>query len=280
MKSKTYIKPALLLLALLLLTYFAPQKPIDPWNLLNPKKIVKLIFALTFVQELGSLLFHLLGAKAGAILSGLLGGLVSSTATTASLARRSIKSNEQESRADLLIFLAATLAMLLEALAITIYGTSEIHWKLFILFSGPITLSILMIAYQANKTNSHKLSLPNTSSKILPILKLAGFILAILTISKLLQNIFGNAGLMVLTFIVSLFEIHGSVIANIQLHDNGIISVSLLGALLSLSIIASYTSKLFLIFTLGSPYLKKSAVRATILLFLSLALSGFVFYCF
>ena len=272
------MKTLLILFVLFVIGYLAPANPIDPWKLFSLKKIANLIFALAFVQGLGSVLITLFGTQIGAILTGFLGGLVSSTATTAALAKKSLNSANAEIRSEILTFLSATLAMLIEALAITVYSTTEIHWSLLIIFSGPILSTLLMIGYQARHSTPQKLVLADTQLKILPILKLALFVLGILTLSKLLQNAFGQAGLLILTFIVSLFEIHGSVIANLQLHDSGSISVNFLGGLLAASIVASYCSKLFLVVTLGSPSLRRAVIRATLLLFLSLSLCGAVFY--
>lgn len=278
LNAKTWMKTLLILFVLFVIGYLAPANPIDPWKLFSLKKIANLIFALAFVQGLGSVLITLFGTQIGAILTGFLGGLVSSTATTAALAKKSLNSANAEIRSEILTFLSATLAILIEALAITVYSTTEIHWSLLIIFSGPILSTLLMIGYQARHSTPQKLVLADTQLKILPILKLALFVLGILTLSKLLQNAFGQAGLLILTFIVSLFEIHGSVIANLQLHDSGSISVNFLGGLLAASIVASYCSKLFLVVTLGSPSLRRAVIRATLLLFLSLSLCGAVFY--
>ncbi|QQR80613.1 MAG: DUF4010 domain-containing protein [Deltaproteobacteria bacterium] len=54
------------------------------WKVFNPKKIASIIFALAFIQVLGFSTSQLLGSRVGAVLSGFFGGLVSSTATTAS----------------------------------------------------------------------------------------------------------------------------------------------------------------------------------------------------
>ena len=278
MNKKAWIKPTLILFVLFILGFISPAKPIDPWNLFSLKKIANLIFALAFVQALGSVLISLLGARVGAIITGFLGGLVSSTATTASLARKSLTSLKDEVPAEILTFLSATLAMLLEALAISIYGTTEFHRNFIILFAGPIFTTLLMIVYQTKRARPQQLALGDTELKLLPILKLSAFILSVLTLSKFLQTIFGRAGLLALTFIVSLFEIHGSVIANLQLHESGTLGVQFLGGLLATSIVAASCSKLFLVLTLGSPQLKKSILRTTIVLNLSLAVSGLIFY--
>jgi hypothetical protein len=73
--------------------------------------------------------------------------------------------------------------------------------------------------------------------------------------------------------LVSLFEIHGSVISNVQLHELGGISEFFLSSLLAVSVIASYLSKLFLIWTLGSVPLRSIAIKCTFFLFSTLAIS-------
>jgi hypothetical protein len=80
-----------------------------------------------------------------------------------------------------------------------------------------------------------------------------------------------------LTFLVSLFEIHGSVIANIQMRDAGAFSVQFLGGLLAISVVASYLSKLFLIQTIGSTALRNKVLKYTAYLFLSLIVSWVTF---
>jgi len=134
-----------------------------------------------------------------------------------------------------------------------------------------------MIFVQSRKLAHKNLEIEHSGFKILPILKLSAFIVTILVLSKLLQNSFGQSGLSILTFLVSLFEVHGSVIANIQLHDAGVFEIQALGNLLAITIIASCLSKLFLIFTLGSSELWNRALKRTLLLFLSLGMSWALF---
>lgn len=232
-----------------------------------------MIFALAFIQAFGTAMVHLLGAKAGAILTGFFGGLVSSTATTASIARNSNTLNKADVSVEILTFLSATTAMLFEAVALVLAGTGEIHSSILIIFLGPISATIIMIVFQTRKLPNRQLQSQDVSFEILPILKLSIYILLILFLSKVLQSQFGQNGLMLLTFLVSLFEIHGSVIANVQMHDYGTTTVSVLGILLATSLVASYLSKLFLISTLGSKEFKTKALKSTLILFAALFLS-------
>ncbi len=272
-KVPYWIKPAITLSALGLLTWLAPIAPLDPWNLISPKKISTMILALAMIQAFGSALAQHLGTRTGSILTGFFGGLISSTATTASLARRSKVSSKGHSSGEVLTFLSATGAMLFEGLALVITGTSEVHFSNLLIFIGPIITTFVMIFVQYKKPTERSDTLQSSKFLILPILKLSVFIVAILSLSKIFQNFFGQSGLLVITSLVSLFEIHGSVIANVQLHELEVFSVSLLSSLLAISIVASYLSKLFLIWTIGSPLLRDQAIKRTLYLLFSLAVS-------
>lgn len=269
---QSWMKPTLTLISRALLTWWAPVAPLDPWNLLSPKKITTMILALAMIQAFGSVLAQYLGARTGATLTGFFGGLISSTATTASLAKKSKVSTNHDAR-DLLIFLSATGAMLFEGLALVATGTTNVHPSNLIVFVGPILATVAMIVFQYRSISDKSGTSDSSTFKILPLLKLSIFIAAILSVSKICQNLFGQNGLLVLTSLVSLFEIHGSVIANVQLHESGAVSISFLCSLLAISIISSYLSKLFLISTLGSSELKSRAIKSTIILFLALGAS-------
>ena len=168
--------------------------------------------------------------------------------------------------------------MLFEGIVVLIAGTAELHWKLLLIFFGPICLTTVLITIQSKKVIRTQTSLAKAEYKILPIVKLSGLIVVILALSKLSQTIFGQIGLVGLTFLISLFEIHGSIIANVRLHDAGSVSVQFLSILLMISVVASYTSKLFLVFTLGTSALRKQVMHDSLMLFIVLGLSGLVAY--
>lgn len=271
-----WIRTAFILAGLLLLSRVIPQTAIDPWNLINPSKIVIIIFALTLIQAIGSASILLLGHRVGSVLGGFLGGLISSTATTASLARRSALPGHH-SAIEYLIFLSATLAMLLEAFFIAVFGSDRASLFDLIVFTGPILTLIALIFLHSNHVHHKALQEPTPDIAIFPILKLTALIVAALSLSKIAQHFAGDGGLMLLTFLVSLFEVHGSVIANTQLHNAEVIEASLFGSLLALSISASFFSKLFLVLTLGGSSLKKLILRSTLLLLVSLGISWLAF---
>lgn len=66
-----------------------PDRPYGPYQVLNPREIWWMVVLIVAISLGGYVAYKLLGRSKGTALAGLLGGLVSSTATTVSYARRS-----------------------------------------------------------------------------------------------------------------------------------------------------------------------------------------------
>jgi uncharacterized membrane protein (DUF4010 family) len=250
---KNYLKAAILLIVLFLLKELSPDRTVDPWSLLNPRNIFQLIFALALLQVLGDLFLRFLGAKSGSIAFGFLGGLVSSTALTATLAKESKEQDEPTTRAASLAFLSATLAMIIEAAMLVFYGSTAFNPEILIVVAGPtfITLILLLRAFLKTK-ESHFRNADEGKIDFRSVLKLGAFILIAIAVSNALVSFFGAEATLPVTLVMSFFEIHGSIIANVQLHEAAVISTPLLGALIATSFIASFVSKLVLTSSLGS----------------------------
>ncbi len=78
-----------LLIATFIILPVLPNRTLDPWDALNPYELWVLVILISALSFLGYLLSRWIGATKGTTLTGLLGGLVSSTAVTLSLSRRS-----------------------------------------------------------------------------------------------------------------------------------------------------------------------------------------------
>lgn len=66
-----------------------PNRPLDPWQVLNPYELWLLVILISALSLLGYVAVRWKGATYGTAITGIAGGLVSSTATTASFARTS-----------------------------------------------------------------------------------------------------------------------------------------------------------------------------------------------
>ncbi len=77
----------LVLLALVILPVL-PNSPVGPYGVLNPFEIWLMVVLIVDISLAAYLSYRLLGPRGGTLAAGVLGGLISSTATTVSQARR------------------------------------------------------------------------------------------------------------------------------------------------------------------------------------------------
>ena len=84
-----------------------PDRAMGPFDAFNPRKVWMLVVLMVGISMLGYVAFRVLGAGRGMLLSGILGGLTSSTATTASFAR-SVRAGEVHPRVGALVAMLAT----------------------------------------------------------------------------------------------------------------------------------------------------------------------------
>jgi uncharacterized membrane protein (DUF4010 family) len=78
-----------LLIATFIVLPLLPDQAIDPWGALRPRSLWMLVLLISSLSLVGYVATRLLGANRGIPLTGLTGGLVSSTAVTLALARQS-----------------------------------------------------------------------------------------------------------------------------------------------------------------------------------------------
>jgi uncharacterized membrane protein (DUF4010 family) len=95
-----------------------PNQPMGPYGVLNPAKVWLLVVLLTGIGWLGYVGVRALGAERGLMVTGLAGGFVSASATTASMGRLSRTAGV---RAPLASALAASLATFVQMLIVIGY---------------------------------------------------------------------------------------------------------------------------------------------------------------
>ncbi|MHC4427379.1 MAG: MgtC/SapB family protein [Planctomycetota bacterium] len=85
-----------------------PNKAYGPYDVLNPFEIWLMVVLIVGISMAAYVAHRLLGAQVGTLLAGLLGGLISSTATTVSYARRSRARRDETAIAAIVIMIAST----------------------------------------------------------------------------------------------------------------------------------------------------------------------------
>ncbi|OKL41842.1 MgtC/SapB family protein [Pontibacter flavimaris] len=89
-----------------------PDRTYGPYNVLNPYNIWLMVVLIVGLGLLGYFAYKVFGQKSGTVLGGILGGLISSTATTVSYARRTKGNDTSSMLAALVIFIASAVSLL------------------------------------------------------------------------------------------------------------------------------------------------------------------------
>lgn len=88
-----------------------PNETYGPYNVLNPQNIWLMITLIVGLSVLGYFIYKFVGKKLGIISNGVLGGLISSTATTVSYARKTVDTASISKMAAFVITVASAISL-------------------------------------------------------------------------------------------------------------------------------------------------------------------------
>jgi len=212
------LRDGLLLLALILIALpVMPNKPL--WGaVLNPYIILKLLILILIVQSMAHVAKRILSNDKALILSALASGFVSRTATIASLGMQ-VRSGRASAKLNAGAGLISCITTLLQLLLIVL-GVS-VEWFKFLLIPSLVGIGILCIAAgfliyrtpQADNSTSIN-EIQEIDSRMFSI-KEAVIIAVSLTLIQAgiygANLLLGDSGLILGTFLASLFEVHAAV---------------------------------------------------------------------
>ncbi|MCB1843682.1 MAG: MgtC/SapB family protein, partial [Halioglobus sp.] len=107
------------LIALVILPLL-PDKVYGPFAVLNPFKVWLMVVLIVAISLSGYLAYRLVGIRGGTFLAGILGGFISSTATTVSYARQCAENPKAVGTASLVIVIASTIVMVRVAIEVAV----------------------------------------------------------------------------------------------------------------------------------------------------------------
>ncbi|HKX28130.1 MAG TPA: DUF4010 domain-containing protein, partial [Blastocatellia bacterium] len=121
-----------------------PNRTYGPYSVLNPRNIWLMVVLIVGISLSGYIAYKFLGAKAGLLLSGVLGGLISSTATTVSSSRRTVHEPNSVRSATIVIATASAIVFARIALEIATVAPSFLTGIV-----GPLAMMMLLVAISA-----------------------------------------------------------------------------------------------------------------------------------
>ena len=184
-----------------------PNQRYGPYDVLNPYKIWLMVVLIVGISLGGYIVYKFFGQRAGTLAGGILGGLISSTATTVSYARRTAQAPEASPLAALVIMVASTIVF---ARVLIIIGASAPHF--LPIAAGPIgtvlggLAVVCLVLWWLSSKEPAKLPEQGNPSELKAALIFAGlYALVLLAVAWAKEN-FGTQGLYVIAILSGLTD--------------------------------------------------------------------------
>ncbi len=199
-----------------------PNQGYGPWQALNPYVIWWMVVLIASISFAGYLAIKTVGAHRGILLTGLFGGMVSSTATTINLARLVKRTRLQAILAAGIVVAAATMfpRMLLEVAVVNVALVPK-----FILPLGLMTLAaaggaIWLARRKQSTTVDGELPLRNPM-ELLPALGFGLLLAVIMLLAEAFRAWLGDTGIYVLAAISGIADVDAITLSLARMaHDN------------------------------------------------------------
>lgn len=218
------IRGGLILLAMaFLLLPLLPEKPVDPWDLLNLREIWVMATMIAGVSFLGYIAVRGLGPRWGVLVTAAAGGLASSTATTASLARMAVSSGTP---ARLLVagMLVAGIVMQLRVLVLALVLRAGLLPILLPPMLAGVLTSLAIAVWMARASADHPpgdQATPELGIRspldLMGALRMAGVIAVVILVAGLVQRQFGTAGLYIVAAVSGIADVDAITISSARM---------------------------------------------------------------
>jgi uncharacterized membrane protein (DUF4010 family) len=266
-----------LLIATFIVLPFLPDAPVDPWQALNPYKLWLLVIFISGLSLAGYVAVRWLGDTHGTLLTGLAGGLASSTAVTLAFARRSIE--ERKAGTDDILAAGILLSWTIMFIRVLV-EVAVVNRTLLPMLIAPYavmtlaTLAGVAILYARAAAGKGKGAAPASEVDVInpfsltSAVKFGALFALVLLLVKMTQTYFPTTGLYAVAALVGLSDVDALTLSMAEYAQKGGSAHTAVNAI----VIASLSNTIVkCAFTglLGSPALCKRIMAATALIILS-----------
>jgi len=232
----------------------------SPLDVLNPYKIWLMVVFISGISFLGYVLIKVVGPRQGIGLTGLLGGLVSSTAVTLSFAQRSQREAELAKPFALGIMVAWTMmfSRVVAEVAALNRALLGVVW-VPMLASAVVGLGYCVYLYLSQRTDEKGDVTFSNPFELGPAVKFGLIYAAILLISKAAQTYFGTTGVYLSSIAAGLTDVDAITLSMAELSGAaGGVTLSTAARAIVLATMANTAVKGGVVLTSGSPTLRKA----------------------
>jgi len=204
-----------------------PNQTFGPYDVVNPFNAWLMVVLIVGIGLTGFLVYRIGSSRVGTLLSGLLGGLVSSTATTVSASRFAKGNNERTTAAVLIIMIATAVSILriiLELVAVNRGDILETGMPLgaFLL----VVIVVTVVLYIRRSGEVVELDPPENPAQLKPALIFGILYVVILLAVAAAKEHLGQAGLYIVAVISGLTDVDAITLSTAKLMETDSLETS------------------------------------------------------
>lgn len=223
--SERELQDALMLAAAALVVLpLLPQGALDPWGVLKPHTLWRIVVLVMAVGMLGHVALRAAGVRWGLPIAGFFSGFASSTATVAAMGHRGRTDPRMVAPAAAAALLANIASLLLFGAVIGAASPDLLYALKWPLLGGVLGLAAVVAAclwradwLEESGADAHTAP----AFKLSHALALAGLIASVSLVSAWLRQLYGDTGVVVAAVVVALAEIHAAAASIAQVNAAG-----------------------------------------------------------
>jgi uncharacterized membrane protein (DUF4010 family) len=238
-----------------------PNQTYGPYGVLNPRQIWLMVVLIVGIGLGGYIAYKFFGEKAGLLLAGVLGGIISSTATTVSYSKRAAKKELSDTPAAIVILLASTVSCVLVLVEIAVVSPEFLRTALAPLGIVVAVLGTLSLPlwFLRSKDNT-QMSVQANPSELKGALYFALLYALILLAIAAVKDLQSARGLYVVAAVSGLAEVHALALSTSQLVETGRVGSAEGWRIVAVALMANLAFKATAVTLFGARHLWKKVV--------------------
>jgi len=243
---------------------------LPPFDVLSPFRIWLMVVFISGINFAGYLAIKIAGPERGIGITGLLGGLVSSTGVTLGFSERSNREPSLAKPFTLAIMIAWTVMFGRVLIEVGVLNRQLLYlvWPP-ITAAGAVGLLYCIYLYLSQRTTEKDTQEFSNPFDLLSAIKFGLLYALILVVARAAQLYFGDTGVYISSLISGFADVDAITISLAQLSDAGTISMTVAAQSIVIATIANTIAKGAIVLIGGAALLKRSLVPGMLLVFLA-----------
>ena len=255
-----------------------PDRNYGPYEALNPYQAWLMVVLVSGVSLAGYAALRLAGPQHGAPMMGLLGGLVSSTATTVVFSRHA-HAHVALARTAMVVIMIASLMVLLRLTVMAAVVAPDVIEPLAKVFAGGLVLGLAVTAFGWRRLEAQgELPMPEVRNptEIRTALGFGALYAVVLFCSAWLSDVAGTKGMYAVALASGLTDVDAITLSSLRLFSIDKLSAGQAVTAIALAVLSNLTFKAGLIVTLGGWKLARLTLPALLAVAAGIAIGLFL----